>query len=179
MSIYISSAPIDCTANSNALASLLSAINYNEKNIGNPKMTTVKASELAQMKTDYDNAKKQYDNLDCSKNLERSKCFDLQVLKESMNSSIMYFLKTGDVEGAKTLQSRLDGYKKQYSDLNCDATLNKYKSTVVDAVINQYNQLDVTRIEADSKYKTQQKIFFGALILLGGLTMIITLGKNK
>jgi hypothetical protein len=179
MSIYISSAPIDCTANKNALESLLFKIQFYEKTMGNTKMANILPSELLAMKNEYDNAKKQYDNLDCGKNLERTKCFDLQVGIETYNNSMAYSLKTGDTEKAELLKTQRDNLKKQFSDLKCDVTLNKYKLTTVDTLISQYNKLDVTRIEGDSKYKAQQRIFFGGVILLGALTMIIVLGKKK
>jgi hypothetical protein len=179
MAIFISSEPIDCTRNKAALDSLLFTIDYNDKNMGNPKLSTVKPSELSQMKSDYNLAKKQYDALDCSKNTERSKCFDLQTSIETTNNSKLYALKTGDVQQAQVLQNQLDAYKKEFNTLKCDKVLYKNELSTVDILVNQYNQMDTTRIEADSKFLVKKRIFYGVLVLLTGLTMIIILGKKK
>jgi hypothetical protein len=46
-------------------------------------------------------------------------------------------------------------------------------------VASKFSALDKARIEEESKYVRNQRIFFGALILLGGVVMITMFGKNK
>lgn len=179
MGINISTSPIDCTKNKNALDSLLFNIEFNSKNMGNPKLSIVKPSELSKMKSDYDIAKKQYDALDCSKKTERSKCFDLQTMIATTLNSKIYSLNTGDVLKAEILQNQINAYKKDFDNLKCNAILYENELKEADIIASEYRLMDKTRIETDSKYLSQKKIFYGALILLGGLTMILILGKKK
>ena len=69
--------------------------------------------------------------------------------------------------------------KKDYNDNDCTKVIEQYRQQELSKVANKFSVLDKLRIEEESKYVRNQRVFFGALILLGGVVMITMFGKNK
>ena len=69
--------------------------------------------------------------------------------------------------------------KKDFNDNDCTKVIEQYRQQELGDVANKFSGLDKARIEEESKYVRNQRIFFGALILLGGVVMITMFGKNK
>jgi Skp family chaperone for outer membrane proteins len=70
-------------------------------------------------------------------------------------------------------------YKKEFNDNDCTKIIEQYRQQELGDVANKFSFLDKARIEEESKYVRNQRIFFGALILLGGVVMITMFGKRK
>jgi hypothetical protein len=90
-----------------------------------------------------------------------------------------------DVEQNQSLKFQLDAqkkklqeYKDQYNKNGCIVKVEEKKQETVMGVINQYTELDKARIEAETKYQTNKKVFFGAIVLILALTLIITYKKK-
>ena len=70
-------------------------------------------------------------------------------------------------------------YRKQFNDNNCTQLIEKYRQSELGNVIEKFSGLDKARIEAESIYERNQRIFFGGLVLIGGIVIITMFGKNK
>jgi hypothetical protein len=73
----------------------------------------------------------------------------------------------------------LEELKKEFKEKNCTKVIEQYRQKELKGVADKFSYLDKIRIEEESKYVRNQRIFFGALILLGGVVMITMFGKNK
>jgi len=70
-------------------------------------------------------------------------------------------------------------YRKQFADNNCTQIIEQYRQAELGTVIDKFSGLDKVRIEAESKYEANQRIFFGGLILISGIAIIVMFGKKK
>jgi len=70
-------------------------------------------------------------------------------------------------------------YRKQFDDNNCAQLIEKNRQSELGVVIDKFSGLDKARIEATSIYERNQRIFFGGLVLIGGIVIITMFGKNK
>lgn len=70
-------------------------------------------------------------------------------------------------------------YRKQFDDNNCTQIIEQYRQSELGIVIDKFSGLDKLRIEAESIYERNQRIFFGGLVLIGGIVIITMFGKKK
>jgi hypothetical protein len=73
----------------------------------------------------------------------------------------------------------IDRTRKEFNDNDCTKVIEQYRQQELGEVANKFSGLDKARIEEESKYVRNQRVFFGALILLGGVVIITMFGKNK
>jgi len=69
--------------------------------------------------------------------------------------------------------------KKDFNDNDCIKVIEQYRQQELGDVASKFSGLDKARIEEESKYVRNQRIFFGGLVLLGGVVIITMFGKNK
>jgi hypothetical protein len=69
--------------------------------------------------------------------------------------------------------------RKEFNDNDCTKVIEQYRQQELGSVTSKFSALDKARIEEESKYVRNQRVFFGALILLGGVVIITMFGKNK
>jgi len=69
--------------------------------------------------------------------------------------------------------------RKEFDDKNCTQLIEKYRQSELGNVASKFSGLDKARIEEESKYVRNQRIFFGGLVLLGGVVIITMFGKKK
>jgi hypothetical protein len=90
------------------------------------------------------------------------------------NQGLMYF------ESDKTFKKEnLDQARKLYEDKGCVKIIEQYRQSELGKVVDKFSFLDKARIEAESKYQTKQRIFFGGLVLLTGVVVITMFSKKK
>jgi hypothetical protein len=90
------------------------------------------------------------------------------------NQGLMYF------DSDKTLKKEtLDKARKLYEDKGCVKIIEQYRQAELGKVVEQFSGLDKSRIEAESIYERNQRIFFGALVLIGGIVVITMFSKKK
>jgi len=70
-------------------------------------------------------------------------------------------------------------YRKQFADNNCAQLIERYRQAELGTVIDKFTGLDKVRIESESIYERNQRVFFGGLILISGIVIITMFGKNK
>jgi hypothetical protein len=73
----------------------------------------------------------------------------------------------------------IERYRKEFNDNDCTKVIEQYRQQELSDVANKFSALDKARIEQESKYVRNQRVFFGALVLLGGVVLITMFGKNK
>lgn len=99
----------------------------------------------------------QYKDLGCGKDIPLENCLYYQYrLRQNPND--------------KSWQAKLDKE-------NCKKKLTEYIQDTVKGVYNTYSELDKERIESESKYQRNQKVFFGGMVFL--LVVGIFLIKKK
>jgi hypothetical protein len=154
-------------------------LDYHTKNIGNLAKSTVTPAQLKLIEVEYEALKKKYDESFCGKDPETDACIALQGRITSMQSTITYFLSIRDNESAKLRATQLEAMIKEFDDSKCGEKVGGFRAGVVRSISETFQALDKARIEEESKYRAKQKIFFGAIILIGAVLMITMFGKRE
>jgi hypothetical protein len=142
----------------------------------NNKVTPFK---LQQLQEDYDASKMKYDASPCGKDPETDDCIALQARITSMQSSIQYARSTGDNKHADLLTKSLETIVKEFDNKKCRDKVGGFRAGVVRSISETFQALDKARIEEESKYQAKQKIFFGAIVLVGAVLIITMFGKRQ
>jgi hypothetical protein len=75
--------------------------------------------------------------------------------------------------------SAITRLRKEFDDNNCTQIIEQYRQSELGNVIGKFSALDKARIEAESIYERNQRIFFGGLVLIGGIVIITMFSKKK
>lgn len=126
----------------------------------------------------YSNSEKALAELDyvksgCGKDKLMEECSYLEKYLQNTRMSIESSLKKNDVIQAEEFQKIMLNSQKKFNDLNCSKKLLEINKAVLDKTINKYTEFDKERIEAESKYQRNKRMFLGASVLLISLTMLI------
>jgi hypothetical protein len=162
-----------CQSDAGVLLMKKSMIDYALKT---PNYSPVK---LKGLQDDYTNAKKKYDASPCGKDPERDACIALQADISNMRSTISYFYAKRDNETAQQRTAQLDTLLKKFDDSKCGAKIGDFRADAIKSITDVYGGMDKQRIEEDSKYQAKQRIFFGALVVLGAVLMVTMFGKKE
>ena len=123
--------------------------------------------------------KKEYENGGCGKDNRMERCQYLEsYISNSINSSNTK-LQQGNLNYVSANSKVIDSLKKEFSDLGCDKKIEEKKQAVVKNVLNTFTALDNSRITDNTTYERNKRIFFGASILLIGLSMLLITKKQK
>lgn len=147
--------------------------------VGNTLKTTITPNELKQMESDYQNQKKLYESSECMNSFEKNKC---QYLYKNINSSktLNSVNKVFETPQAnKELQTRIDAMSLEYKNLKCDEIINKSRGEYISSVTDIFNTLDKKRIQSSSIYERNKRVFFGGVVLILGLALIMDFSKSK
>lgn len=101
----------------------------------------------------------------------------LQSILQYQGASALSYFDTLSKEYDRT--EAISRYRKEFNDNNCTKIIEQYRQQELGDVASKFQELDKRRIEEESKYVRNQRIFFGGLILLGGLVIITLFGKKK
>jgi hypothetical protein len=162
-----------CESDAGVLLMKKSMIDYALKT---PNYSPVK---LKGLQDDYTNAKKKYDASPCGKDPERDACIALQSGMTTTRASIAYFNSIRDYETANQRTASLEQSKKNFEDKKCGAKIGDFRADAIKSITDVYGGMDKQRIEEDSKYQAKQRIFFGALVVLGAVLMVTMFGKKE
>jgi hypothetical protein len=69
--------------------------------------------------------------------------------------------------------------KKDFKDNDCTKVIEQYRQQELGNVVSKFSALDKARIEEESKYVRNQRVFFGGLVLIGGVFIITMFSKKK
>jgi hypothetical protein len=142
----------------------------------NNKVTPFK---LQQLQEDYNASKKKYDESPCGKDPETDACISLDAEITSMRSTIQYFRSIRNEEIVNLREKELETMVNKFNDSKCGEKIGGYRAGVIREISENFQDLDKKRIEEQSKYQVKQKIFFGAIVLVGAVLMITMFGKRK
>jgi len=100
-------------------------------------------------------------------------------LKQNITSLQNINVNVNSLLSPNLLNSLKQQYKNEYLKNNCDKVFSDNALGQVKEVSEKYKSIDKERIETASKKIRNQRIYFGASILLVGLVAIIMFGKRK
>jgi hypothetical protein len=69
--------------------------------------------------------------------------------------------------------------RKDFNNKNCTKLIEQYRQQELGDVASKFSALDKARIEEESKYVRNQRVFFGGLVLIGGIVIITMFSKKK
>jgi hypothetical protein len=170
-----------CEADAGIMAMKKNTLDYHTQNIGNPAKSNLTPAKLKLLELDYETSKKKYDASPCVKNKdpERDKCITLQQRIESLKSTVTYFYSVRDNESAIRITNEINDLKKEFDDSKCGAKIGEFRADTIKSITDVYSEMDKKRIEEQSKYQAKQRIFFGALVVLGAVLMVTMFGKKE
>jgi hypothetical protein len=101
----------------------------------------------------------------------------LQAQKSLLGASALsYFENKSDSYKSSSAMARI---QKEYDDNNCTKLIEQYRQGELGGVIDKFSGLDKARIEADSIYQRNQRVFFGGLVLVAGVVIFTMFSKKK
>ena len=118
--------------------------------------------------------KKEYENGGCGKDTAMEKCQYLESYIFNMTNAFDAKLQQGNITGASSFNTPLYLLKKDFNDLGCAKKIEEKKQVVLKNVLNTFSSLDTSRINENTTYERNKRIFFGASILLIGLSIFLT-----
>jgi hypothetical protein len=144
--------------------------------VGNTSKTSITPNQLKQMEIDYQNQKKLYESSECMNNFEKNKCEYLYKRITSWQGikNINNFFDNDKI----STEVELDKLNEEYKKLNCDVIFSQSRTKYVSSAINVFNTLDKKRIESDSIYERNKRIFFGGIVLILGIFLIMDFKKK-
>jgi hypothetical protein len=105
-------------------------------------------------------------------------CVELQkTIDKIMNEKSFYALKLNRTQMG-LLDKRIKELNDFYAKKNCQIVLGNKKLEIVSDVATKYQEVDKTRIEAESKPQVTKRIYVGIGILLAGLSIILITNKK-
>ena len=75
-------------------------------------------------------------------------------------------------------QVDLNTFKQSFSKNNCDKVLIASKLENVDKLVSKYSDIDKIRIETESFKQRNYRIILGAVVLVAGLLIVVTIKKD-
>ena len=75
-------------------------------------------------------------------------------------------------------QVDLSTFKQSFAKNDCDKVLIQSKLKNVDALVEKYSDIDKIRIETDSFKQRNYRLILGAVVLVAGLLIVVTINKK-
>jgi hypothetical protein len=103
-------------------------------------------------------------------------------LNSEMQSKISLFANQSLLSSDKDktiAKQNIENVKKAFNHKGCIKLIEQYRQAELGKVVSKFSDLDKSRISAESIYERNQRIFYGALILLGGIVIITMFSKKK
>jgi hypothetical protein len=98
--------------------------------------------------------------------------------KESLNSTTDNLFNINSLTASK-LKEALNKAKLDFINYNCVAEVEASRQEVVGSIASEFSAYDKKRIEAESIYERNKRVFIGGVILIFGLGLIMTFKKSK
>ena len=98
--------------------------------------------------------------------------------KQSLNSTTDNVFNINSLTASK-LKEALNKAKLDFINYNCVAEVEASRQEVVGSIASEFSTYDKKRIEAESIYERNKRVFIGGVILIFGLGLIITFKKSK
>lgn len=122
--------------------------------------------------------KDKYNNSGCGKDPLMEKCLERDLYIRNLQNTITQKNQQNNIPQASAWTKVLAEETKKFNDLGCSGKIQEARGAVVEEKLSKYNALDKERIEAESKYQENKKIFIGASVLLITVALIVVI-KSK
>lgn len=124
------------------------------------------------------------------KKYRRDKCLGLNEKIESYTSQIASDFKKSindknaglfnvNAFYAENLTKALDDVKKDFITYDCQAEVEASRQEVVAKIGTEYSAYDKARIQAESIYERNKRVFIASIVLVGALAVIMTFAGSK
>jgi|LakMenEpi03Aug12_release.lakeMendotaPanAssembly.Ray.scaffolds.fasta_scaffold249070_2 hypothetical protein len=131
-----------------------------------------KLSYEKKMQSDYKDKCGMYDE-------KELKCIDINSRLQSLKALNGAFALQEFGGQSYVHQSTIDKVQKEFNDNNCTKLIEQYRQGELGGVLAEFSGLDKARIESESIYQRNQRIFFGGLVLIAGVVIFTMFGKKK
>ena len=126
--------------------------------------------------TDYVKTLKQkYSDSVCGKDPLMEKCLERELYLKNLQNTITVTSQQNLITQSSAWAKVLLEETKKYNDLGCNAKVQESRNVVVKEKLNKYNALDKQRIEAESKFQANKKIFIGGSFILVAIAVILVI----
>jgi hypothetical protein len=119
--------------------------------------------------------RKDYEQQNCGSDSKLDNCNDLNAGIIALENSLITTSYSITPDNVKNLLSQ---YKLKYLSNNCDKVINDSALKEVDKNIDKYQKLDKQRIETESFKQRNYRIILGAVVLVAGLLIVVTIKKD-
>lgn len=138
-----------------------------------------------------DDLRLQYKTNNCAsdsgtKAFNRKKCLDLNKSIDRNSKVVASMYEKGllvensvEVFFGDQLTIALNKDKKDFIKYGCQAEVEASRQEVVAGIGAEYSAYDKARIQAESIYERNKRVFFGAVVLIGALALIMTFTNSK
>ena len=119
--------------------------------------------------------KSKYNDSGCGKDPLMEKCLERELYIQNLQNNIYALNQQNKTVESSAWTKVLEEETKKFSDLACNSKIQENRNIVLGEKINKYTELDKQRIEAESKYEANKKIFIGGSFLLVAIAIILVI----
>jgi hypothetical protein len=119
--------------------------------------------------------KKQYADGGCGADNLLEECKWRELYMQNLQNSIFVNNQQNNIGEASAWTKVLAEETKKFNDLGCNAKIQQSRNVVVEDKLSKYTALDKQRIEAESKYQANKKIFIGVSVLLVAVALVVVI----
>jgi hypothetical protein len=118
--------------------------------------------------------KKKYADDGCGKDPALEKCLNREWYIQNLQNQIFIENQQNNDRGSGWGEVLAEETKK-FNDLGCNAKIQQSRNVVVEEKLDKYTTLDKQRIEAESKYQANKKIFIGVSVILVAVALVVVI----
>lgn len=122
-----------------------------------------------------DSRKKEYADKGCGKDPLMEKCLERGLYIQNLQNRISEFNQQNNTLQSSLRTKILEEETKKFSDLGCNSKIQENRNIVLGEKINKYTELDKQRIEAESKYEANKRIFIGVSVILVAVALVVVI----
>ena len=117
--------------------------------------------------------KDKYTSVGCGQDPLMEKCLERELYIRNLQNNISEKTQQNNSGEANAWIQVLAKETKAFNDLGCSAKIQQSKNTILEGKLSEYTALDKERIEAESKYEANKKIFTSVSFLLVVVALLI------
>lgn len=119
--------------------------------------------------------KDKYNNSGCGKDPLMEKCLERDLYIRNLQNKITEKNQQNKIVEASAWTKAFAEETKKFNDLGCNAKIQESRNVVVEEKLSKYTTLDKQRIEAESKYQANKKIFIGVSVILVAVALVVVI----
>jgi len=119
--------------------------------------------------------KKKYADGGCGKDPALEKCLNKEYYIQNLQNTIFIQNQQNNTREASAWTQVLAEETKKFNDLGCNAKIQESKSVVVKEKLDKFTAFDKERVEAESKYQANKKIFIGVSVILVAVALVVVI----